>query len=215
MNETEAIKQYGLDKHPNWVVLMYFEGNDLFNTEEYLERQATGMSWKEYDFSHSTLWDQLIMPHMIQYWWSKVFPHTAATPAHYRYPVTASTEAGLIPMVLKDFHLLPMSADYRTMAKSDEFAAIKQSLVDLKQPVDLVGKGAPVGTKAHFLSCNSPPSTVPQFRPMQLFRPNQMSAVGALHAFPAQIRTRAVARKPTPGSLPNTNRKSPPPTATP
>jgi len=57
----------------------------------------------------------------------------------YRYPVTASTEAGLIPMVLKDFHLLPMSADYDTMAKSDEFAAIKQSLVDMKQQVEAQG----------------------------------------------------------------------------
>ena len=42
LNETEAIKQYGLDKKPKWVVLMYFEGNDLFNTEEYLERQRHG-----------------------------------------------------------------------------------------------------------------------------------------------------------------------------
>ncbi len=139
LNETEAIKQYGLDKKPKWVVLMYFEGNDLFNTEEYLQRQATGMSWKEYDFSHSTLWDQLIMPHMIQYWAEKVFPNINSTPPHYRYPVTASTEAGLIPLVLKDFHLLPMSADYNTMAKSDEFAAIKQSLVNMKQQVEAQG----------------------------------------------------------------------------
>ncbi len=139
LNETEAIKQYGLAKKPKWVMLMYFEGNDLFNTEEYLERQATGMSWKEYDFSHSTLSDQLIMPHMIQYWLKKIFPNADATPPHYRYPVTASTEAGLIPMVLKDFHLLPMSADYNTMAKSDEFAAIKQALLGMKQQVEAQG----------------------------------------------------------------------------
>jgi hypothetical protein len=139
LNETEAIKQYGLDKKPKVAMVMYFEGNDLFNTEQYLERQATGMSWKEYDFSHSTLWDQLIMPHMIQYWWQKIFPNPDATPPHYRYPVTASTEAGPIPMVLKDFHLLPMSADYDTMAKSDEFTAIKKSLVDMKQQAEAQG----------------------------------------------------------------------------
>ncbi len=139
LNETEAIKQYSLDKNPQWVVLMYFEGNDLFNTEEYLERRATGMSWKEYDFSHSTLWDQLIVPHMIQYWLKKIFPNADTTPLHYRYPVTASTEAGPIPMVLKDFHLLPMSADYSTLARSDEFAAIKQSLVDMQQQVEAQG----------------------------------------------------------------------------
>jgi hypothetical protein len=139
LNYSEAIKQFGLDKKPKWVIMMYFEGNDLFNTEEYLQRQATGMSWKEYDFSHSTLWDQLIMPHMIQYWVQKIFPNLNATPPHYRYPVTASTEAGLIPMVLKDFQLLPMSADYDTMAKSDEFAAIKHAVVDINQRVAAQG----------------------------------------------------------------------------
>ena len=140
LNETEAIKQYGLDKNPKWVVVMYFEGNDLFNTEQYLERRATGMSWKEYDFSHSTLGDQLITPHLIEYWLEEDSSASAdPTPLHYRYPVTASTEAGLIQMVLKDFHLLPMSADYDTLAKSDEFAAIKQSLVDMKQQVEAQG----------------------------------------------------------------------------
>lgn len=139
LNETEAIKQYGLDKQPKWVVLMYFEGNDLFNTEQYLERQASGMSWKEYDFSHSTLGDQLITPHLLEYALKKVLPSTEPPPLEYRYPVTASTEAGLIPMVLKDFHLLPMSADYDTMAKSDEFAAIKHSLVGMKQQVEAQG----------------------------------------------------------------------------
>jgi hypothetical protein len=68
-----------------------------------------------------------------------VLPSANPAPLEYRYPVTASTEAGLIPMVLKDFHLLPMSADYGTMAKSDEFAAIKQSLVDMKQQVEAQG----------------------------------------------------------------------------
>jgi hypothetical protein len=97
------------------------------------------MSWKEYDFSHSTLGDQLITPHLIEYAVKKVLPSANPAPLEYRYPVTASTEAGLIPMVLKDFHLLPMSADYDTLAKSDEFAAIKQSLVEMKQQVEAQG----------------------------------------------------------------------------
>ena len=88
LNETEAIKQYGLDKKPKVAMVMYFEGNDLFNTEQYLERQATGMSWKEYDFSHSTLGDQLVTPHLIEYGLKKIFPTTNPAPLEYRYPVT-------------------------------------------------------------------------------------------------------------------------------
>ena len=73
-SEVEAIKQYGLNKNPKWVLLMYFEGNDLFNTEQYLERQATGLSWKEFDFQTTPLTQQVIMPYMIAYWFKQAFP---------------------------------------------------------------------------------------------------------------------------------------------
>ena len=53
--------------------------------------------------------------------------------------MTASTEAGPIQTVLKDFHFLPMSASYDVMAKSDEFAAIKQSLLEMKQQAEAQG----------------------------------------------------------------------------
>ena len=36
-----------------------------------------------------------------------------------------------LPLVLKDIHLLPMSADYETLARSDEFAHIRSGLVEL------------------------------------------------------------------------------------
>jgi hypothetical protein len=144
LNETEAIKQFGLNKKPKWVLLMYFEGNDLFNTEQYLERQATGLSWKEFDFQNTPITQQVIMPYMIAHWLNPIAGNaTNAAPISYRYPVTASTEAGPIQMVLKDFHLLPMSATYNTMAKSDEFAAIKRSLIEMQQQVEAQG--------AHFL----------------------------------------------------------------
>jgi hypothetical protein len=61
------------------------------------------------------------------------------TSIRYRYPVTASTEVGYVPMVLKDFHLLPLSADYDTIARSDEFAAIKKALLELKGLCDQQG----------------------------------------------------------------------------
>jgi hypothetical protein len=139
LNETEAIKQYGLDKKPKVAMVMYFEGNDLFNTEQYLERQATGMSWKEYDFSNTSLGEQLVTPHLIEYGLKQIFPAAASAPLEYRYPVTASTEAGPIQTVLKDFHLLPMSASYDVMAKSDEFAAISQSLTEMKREAEAQG----------------------------------------------------------------------------
>ncbi len=141
LNYSAAIEKYGLDKHPKWVLMMYFEGNDLYGTGQYLERQPTGLSWAEWDFQHSTVSDQLIVPHMISYAAQQIFPSNQ--PISYRYPVTASTEAGYVQVVLKDFQLLALSADYDTLARSDEFLAIKARILQVKQEVEAQG--------AHFL----------------------------------------------------------------
>lgn len=138
LNEVEAVKLYGLDKRPKWVLLMYFEGNDLVNTAHYLERRDSGLNWKEYDLAGVPLTRRLVTPHLLAYAIDQLMP-AAVDPSAYRYPVTASTEAGEIDTVLKDIHLLPMSADYRTLAASDEFAAVKQALLDLDQLVKQQG----------------------------------------------------------------------------
>jgi hypothetical protein len=136
LNEVEAIKQYGLDKRPEWVIVMFFEGNDLLNTAQYMERRDSGLDWREYDMQDVSLTRRLITPHFVRYLWDKLFPEAEAEPVKYRYPVAASTEAGEIETVFKDVHLLTLSADYETLAQSDEFAAVKTSLLELKEQVE-------------------------------------------------------------------------------
>ena len=130
-NEVEAIKMYGLDKQPSWVLIMFFEGNDLFNTAQYLERQPTGLSWKEFDFQNVRLMQRFLTPHLFHYWTQQLFPDQEPIESRYRYPVSASTDEGDIQMVLKDIHLLPLSADYETLARSDELAYTKLILNEL------------------------------------------------------------------------------------
>lgn len=136
LNEVEAIKMYGLDKQPRWVLVMFFEGNDLINTAQYLQKQASGLSWKEYDLKDVPFYRKLLTYHMLKCW---LTPQKPTEPVRYRYPVTASTEAGKIDLVFKDIHLLPLSADYDTLARSDEFAAVTNALIDLKKLCDAQG----------------------------------------------------------------------------
>lgn len=139
LNETEAIKGFGLDKRPGWVLLMFFEGNDLFNTAQYVERHATGLSWKEFDLQSVPLGRRLLLPHLLRYWIGRRGGSGTEMTPRYRYPVTASTEAGEIQMVFKDIHLLPLSADYDTLARSDELAATRRALIELKQACQAQG----------------------------------------------------------------------------
>ncbi|MCI0579727.1 MAG: hypothetical protein L0332_17300 [Chloroflexi bacterium] len=134
LNEVEAVKLYGLDKSPEWVIVMYFEGNDLINTAQYVERRDSGLSWKEFDMQRSELADHLLTWHLARYLAGRTFPaEEAAGPPRYRYPVTASTEAGPVDVVFKDIHLLPISANYDTLARSNEFQYLTESLVELQQ----------------------------------------------------------------------------------
>ena len=139
LNEVEAIKMYGLDKNPEWVVLLFFEGNDIINTAQYLERRGSGLNWKEYDLQDVPKTDLLLTPHLLRFFWKKLKPDEVSAP-HYRYPVTASTEVGEIETILKDIHLYPLSASYETLAHSDEFMAVSQALLEVKSLVE--GQGA-------------------------------------------------------------------------
>lgn len=139
LNEAEAIRQFGLDKNPKFVLLMFFEGNDIINTQQYLERHDSGLDWREYDMQGVSLYRRLLTPHFAAYFWQRLFPPESEATPDYRYPVTASTEAGLIETVFKEVHLLPLSADYETLAASDEFTAVKSTLITLNQEVAAQG----------------------------------------------------------------------------
>lgn len=139
LNEAEAIRQFGLDKRPKFVLLMFFEGNDIINTQQYLERKESGLDWREYDMQDVSLYRRLLTPHFVAYLWRQLFPPEEETVPDYRYPVVANTEAGPIETVFKDIHLLPLSADYDTLAASDEFAAVKSTLIALNEEVAAQG----------------------------------------------------------------------------
>lgn len=140
LGEAEAVKMYGLDKKPQWVMLLYFEGNDILNASQYLERRDSGLSWREYDLQDVPLARRLLTPHLANFLAGRVLLEPEAeAPAQYRYPVAASTEVGQIETVFNEIHLLPHSADYETLARSNEFAAVKAALLELDELVRAQG----------------------------------------------------------------------------
>ncbi|WP_420644103.1 hypothetical protein [Candidatus Leptofilum sp.] len=140
LNEVEAIRQFGMNKMPKYVLLLFFDGNDLINTQQYLERKESGLDWREYDMQEVKLYRRLLTPKLATYLWRQLFPLEVEEIVDYRYPVVASTDAGPIETVFKDVHLLPLSADYDTLAASDEFEAVKSALVSLNE--DLATQGS-------------------------------------------------------------------------
>ena len=135
LNEAEAVKLYGLDKKPQWVIMLYFEGNDLLNVQQYMEKQASGLDWREYDLQQVPLYRRSVVYQMMRVGLFAERPSTSES-TRYRYPVVVNTEAGQIPTVLKDTHLLPISADYDTLAQSNEVARIQEAIFETKTLVE-------------------------------------------------------------------------------
>ena len=138
LNEVEAVKMYGLDKKPKWVILLFFEGNDIINTGQYLARQNSGLNWKEFDLQdvpRTRLW---LTPHLLRFVGNRLRPDDEEV-TDYRYPIVASTEVGEIQTIFKDIHLYPLSASYETLAQSEEFTAVSKALLELRALVEEQG----------------------------------------------------------------------------
>lgn len=135
LNQEQAVLKYGLDKNPDWVVLLYFEGNDLLNVQQYLERQDSGMDWREYDFQGVPWTRRLLTPYLLRHIGERFSTDEEASPQEVIFPMTVTTDVGEIETVLKFPHLLPISADYETLQNSDEWQAASRSLLRLDEVV--------------------------------------------------------------------------------
>jgi hypothetical protein len=133
LSQVEAIKLYGLDKQPEWVIMLYFEGNDLLNVAQYVEREHSGLDWREYDLQGVAWYRRLVTVHLAR-WLLQPAPEPAEV--RYRYPVVVNTEAGPVETIFKDSHLLPLSADYETLVNSDEFKRAAAAILELRDLVE-------------------------------------------------------------------------------
>jgi hypothetical protein len=133
LNQLEAVRQYGLDKRPQWVIMLYFEGNDLLDVIQYTQRSASGRDWREYDMA-GVPWHRRLVTYHLARWLLAPVPQPEAV--RYRYPVTVNSEAGPFETILGDPHLALLSADYETLAGSAEFQRAAEAIVEMRDLVE-------------------------------------------------------------------------------
>ncbi len=140
LSEIEAIRLYGLDKHPDWVILMYFEGNDLFGVGEYDRRRASGLDWREYQLQQVGWFDRLIVPHVLDYWgdklWAKIDP---PEPKPCRYPMTVATNVNRFETIFYAVHISQLSAWRDEIEASREWTLATDAILDLRDDVEAQG----------------------------------------------------------------------------
>ena len=139
LSETAAIRKYGLQTNPKWVILMYFEGNDQFNVEEYQRRKDSGLSWLEYNLKDVHGLDRLILPHMLAYWMGQTRKSQSPTDKECVYPMTVYTEVNTFETIFFDVHIRALSVTRDEMEQSREWSETTEAILDLKQRVESQG----------------------------------------------------------------------------
>jgi hypothetical protein len=73
--------------------MLYFEGNDLLNVAQYIERENSGLDWREYDLQGVAWYRRLVT---VPSGTLALQPAPEPSEVRYRYPLTVNTEAGLV-----------------------------------------------------------------------------------------------------------------------
>jgi hypothetical protein len=136
-SEVEALEIYGLDKKPDWVILAYFEGNDLWDAKRYEERHSSGWDWIEYDEKTAGFWQTLVVPYMLNYG-IKQFKH-AIQPPEYAYPLDVRMGDNTLRLAFSHQYVGALSANAEDIEKSRNFELVADALLKAKQLSESIG----------------------------------------------------------------------------
>lgn len=150
--EVEAIKQFGLARKPNWVIVAYFEGNDLLDSIGFEAKQESGLSWIEHDLREAGLYGSsvaiksfiygfngLVQPiaRFIPTWLSGESP--ARRQVKSRYPISLKRQEGEIELAFYDQYVSMLTASKSDIEQSRNFDLVSQPILELNLEVEQAG----------------------------------------------------------------------------
>jgi hypothetical protein len=137
--EAAALAQYALPNQPEWMLLAYFEGNDLWDAMVYEQHRASGLRWDAYDLQGSRFLDRLVLPAFVEWQLDKMARgRENADQIQTRYPLRAEIDGHVLDLVFADLYVRRLSAGR---------ADIEASL-NLGYSVDAIASAADVAHQA-------------------------------------------------------------------
>jgi hypothetical protein len=146
--EVEAIKMYGLVRKPSWVVVGFFEGNDLVvESVGYDEKRSSGLSWVEHDLATEGPYRSFVtllsirygLPNLVSRLLQRFGLSGSRRSEDYRYPLVASVGGHRLPLAFYDLYLSVLTARRQDIEASKNLALVEAALVDLKRSTEASG----------------------------------------------------------------------------
>jgi hypothetical protein len=123
-DELKVLKQYGLKKQPQWVILAYFEGNDLYDAASY--EQANPFILLRFG--------RYMLGRGLEAWQDDQSDGAqAATSSTYRYPITITTNGKELEMVFFSSYISWLSLPRESIAASQNYRIVKETILQAQQ----------------------------------------------------------------------------------
>lgn len=133
-DELKILRQYGLKKEPQWVILAHFEGNDLYDAAAY--EQANPFI--------ALRFGRYILGRGLEAWQDRRSGDTQVTPIPtYRYPITITINHKELEMVFFSSYISWLSLSEEAIAGSQNYRLVGETILQVQELSEAVG--------AHFL----------------------------------------------------------------
>jgi hypothetical protein len=122
-DELKVLRQYGLKKQPQWVILAYFEGNDLYDVASY--EQANPFILFRFG--------RYILNRGLEAWQERR-PDTASAAAisNYRYPITIKINHKDIEMVFFSSYISWLSLSREAIEASQNYHLVRETILRMR-----------------------------------------------------------------------------------
>jgi hypothetical protein len=129
-DELKILRQYGLKKQPQWVIMAYFEGNDLYDAASY--DQASPFILFRFG--------RYILNRSIEAWHERGADRaTTAVTSSYRYPVTLKIDHKELDLVFFSSYISWLSLSRDEIAASQNYRLVGDTILqaqELSESVD-------------------------------------------------------------------------------
>lgn len=122
-DELKVLRQYGLRKQPQWVIMAYFEGNDLYDAAAY--EQANPFIVFRFG--------RYILGRSVESWHQRISSmDSAAAVSNYRYPITITINDKDLEMVFFSSYISWLSLSREEIAASQNFHLVGETILEVQ-----------------------------------------------------------------------------------
>jgi hypothetical protein len=129
-DELKVLQQYGLEKQPQWVILAYFGGNDLYDAAAYEQANPFILTrFVKYMLTERILGGNDRKPQ----------GEVGLDASNYRYPITVSIRNSEIKMAFFSYYISWLSVSREMIAASQNYQIMEETVLKMKDLSEAAG----------------------------------------------------------------------------